>query len=141
MPQAITISFMHVVIFLRYISSYSGVFCINIIVYIFPVDPPEIIMPPENITVLPNHTCNLICLSSSFGTLTYDWSKQDGSVSQTAVKSYVHKTVINPLGNVATIVNNLAIYGAQVSDEGWYCCTATNEGGSTTECAWLEVNS
>jgi len=29
----------------------------------------------------------------------------------------------------------------QPSDEGWYCCVATNECGDVEECAWLEVDS
>ena len=40
-----------------------------------------------------------------------------------------------------TSVYSLAVHNVQLSDEGWYCCVATNEGGSRTDCAWLEVNS
>ena len=70
--------------------------------------------------------------------LTYHWNKHDGNLSQTAVKSYIHKNFLN---RTATLVYDLAVHNVAVSDEGWYCCTATNEGGTTTECAWLEVNS
>ena len=73
--------------------------------------------------------------------LTYDWSKHDGNLPQTAVKSYIHEAFLNSLGGTATLVYNLGLHNVTVSDEGWYCCTATNEGGTTTECAWLEVNS
>ena len=73
--------------------------------------------------------------------LTYDWSRRDSILPQTAVKSYTHKTFINSHGGQITLVYNLAFNNVQLSDEGWYCCTATNEGGSTTKCSWLEVNS
>ena len=107
----------------------------------FPADQPEIIIPPENITILPNHTCYLNCLAFSSGTLTYDWNKRDSILPQTAVKSYTYETFKNSHGGKLTLVYNLAFSNVQISDEGWYCCTATNEGGSTTKCAWLEVNS
>ena len=99
------------------------------------------IISPENITVLPNHSFDLNCLALSAGVLSYDWSRHDGSLPQTAVKSYIHKTFLNSQGRAATVVYNLAFDNVQISDEGCYCCTATNEGGSTKKCAWLEVNS
>ena len=106
------------------------------------VPQPEIIIPPENITVLPNHSFNLTCLAVNLGLLLkYDWNKHDGNLSQTAVKSYVHYVVFSQLGKETTAVYNLAVYNVQPSDEGWYCCVATNEAGNTTDCAWLEVNS
>ena len=54
-------------------------------------------MPPENITVLPNHSFNFNCLALSSGVLTYDWSKRDGNLPQTAVKLYIHETFLKPL--------------------------------------------
>ena len=91
--------------------------------------------------MLLNHSFNLNCLALSSGVLTYNWSKQDGSLPPAAEKSYIHETFLNSLGDPPTIVYNLAVHNVTVSDEGWYCCTATNEGGTTTGCAWLEVNS
>lgn len=99
------------------------------------------IIPPENITVLPNQKVNLNCLAFSLGTLFYDWSKYNGTLPQTAIKSYINGKFFSLLGGRATVVYNLALLNVQTSDEGWYCCTATNEGGSIKECAWLEVNS
>ena len=107
----------------------------------FPVRRPEIISPLENVTVFPNQDFDLSCLASSSGVLTYDWSKRDGNLPHTAVKSYIHKIFYNSLGGETTLVYNLAVQNVQPSDEGWYCYVATNEAGSTTECAWLEVNS
>ena len=102
---------------------------------------PEIIIPPENVTVFPNRTFTMNCLASSFGLLKYDWSKCDGILPQTAVQACVHNILFDPLSEQATSVYNLAVYNVQPSDEGWYCCVATNEAGSKVECAWLEVNS
>ena len=81
------------------------------------------------------------CLALSFGLLKYDWSKRDGVLPQTAVKSCNHSIIFNPHNKETTDVYSLTMYNVQVSDEGWYCCIATNEAGSTMDCAWLEVNS
>ena len=109
------------------------------LIYIGPV--PEIIIHPENVTVAPNGNFTMNCLAMSFGLLKYDWSKRHGVLPQTAIKSCFHDILFNPLGEETTNVYNLAVYNVQPSDEGWYCCVATNEAGSTVDCAWLEVNS
>ena len=98
------------------------------------------IISPENVTVLPNHTFTMNCLALSFGLLKYDWSKRDGILPQTA-QLCIHNILFNPLSEQTTDVYNLAVQNVQLSDEGWYCCVATNEAGSTVNCAWLEVNS
>ena len=102
---------------------------------------PEIIMSPENVTVLPNHSFTMSCLASSFGLLQYDWSKRGGILPQTVIKSFIHDILFNPLTEKLTNLYNLAVHNVQLSDEGWYCCVATNDAGSTEDCAWLEVNS
>ena len=81
------------------------------------------------------------CLALSFGLITYDWNRRDGILPQTAVKSYTENILFNPPGEGITDVYSLTINDVQPSDEGWYCCVATNEGGSTMPCAWLEVSS
>ena len=81
------------------------------------------------------------CLALSFGLLKYDWSKHDGVIPQTAVKSYTHNIMFNPLGEEMIDVYSLTMHNVQASDKGWYCCVATNKAGSTMECAWLAVNS
>ena len=99
------------------------------------------IMSFENITVLPNQSIHLSCLAMSSGVLTYDWSKHDGYIPQNATQCCVRKLFINSFGGEVTLVYDLVIHSVQISDEGWYCCTAANEAGNTTECQWLEVNS
>jgi len=111
------------------------------LIVLFSVRRPEIIIPLENVTVLPNQDFELNCLALSSGVLMYDWIKHDGNLPQTAVKSYIHKLFFNSLSGETTLFYNLAVQNVQPSDEGWYCCVVTNEAGSTTECAWLEVNS
>ena len=98
-------------------------------------------MSPKNVTVRPNHSFTMNCLALSFGLLTYDWSKHDGILPQTAVQSCVPNILFDLLSGKSTSVYNLAVYNVQLSDEGWYCCNATNEAGSTVDCAWLKVNS
>ena len=81
------------------------------------------------------------CLALSFGLLKYEWSKRNEVLPETAVHSYIHSNPFDPRREETTSIYNLAVYNVQPSDEGWYCCAATNEAGSTKNCAWLEVNS
>ena len=99
------------------------------------------IISPKNVTVRPNNSFTMNCLALSFGLLKYNWYKHYRSLPQTAVKSYSHNIAFNRLGGQRADVYNLAVHNVQVSDEGWYCCVATNLEGSRTDCAWLEVNS
>ena len=109
--------------------------------FLFLVPIPEMIISPRNVTVLPNNSFTMNCLALSFGALHYDWNKCDGLLPQTAVKSHNHNFLLNALSKQTTSAYNLAVSNVQPSDEGWYCCVATNQGGSRTDCAWLEVNS
>ena len=45
------------------------------LMYVGPV--PEIIIHPENVTVVPNDNFTMNCLAMSFGLLKYDWSKRN----------------------------------------------------------------
>ena len=83
------------------------------------------VISPKNVTVLPNHSFTMNCLTLSFGLLKYNWSKRYGILPQTAVQSYIHNILFDPLSEQATSVYNLAVYDVQPSDEGWYCCVAT----------------
>ena len=112
-----------------------------ILQFLFSVPRPEIIISPKNVTALPNDSFTMTCLASSFGLLKYDWSKRNGVLSQAAVKSCTHNILFNPPGYETTDVSSLTVQHVQPSDEGYYCCVATNEGGSISNCSWLEVNS
>ena len=120
------------------LATYIHINCTLIKKFLFLVPTPEMIISPRNVTVLPSHSFTMNCLALSFGVLQYDWSKRNGIIPQTAMKSYTHNFLLN---EQTTSAYNLAVDNVQPSDEGWYCCVATNEGGSRTDCAWLEVNS
>ena len=105
----------------------------------FVVPCPVFIKLYQNITVLVNQAANLHCLALSYGTLTYEWMKKTNDLSTAATKSYVNKTFLYFDQTVLTY--QLTIPNVQSSDEGWYCCMATNECGTTKRCIWLEVNS
>ena len=103
---------------------------------LFIVPCPEIIVPPQDTTAMLGQTINFSCLAWSFGLLTYDWKIPNG-VNQSTVKPYIHKNIYGG----TTSVRSLQISNIQPSDEGEYCCVATNEcaSGSVSECAWLTV--
>ena len=121
-------------LFVLYITEYF--YCYN-----HTVPCPEMIRAPRNITVLPGKTANFYCLALSFGGLLYRWKKMDNtSLPESAVKAYIRWQFSYYHGHIAS-VNHLAIMDITQSDEGWYCCVATNECGHVKQCAWLEVNS
>ena len=101
---------------------------------------PEIIHLPENITILPQSTADFYCLASSQSGLIYDWEVLERSLPYSASVTY-DEWQFSTLGRYFTTVSHLAVSNALPSDEGWYCCLATNERGTVKECAWLEVNS
>ena len=89
---------------------------------------PEIIDAPLNSTVLPGEMANFDCLAYSHGSLKYKWTEK------TSNKMFKPNTIQG--NNVSYTIDT-----TQPSDEGWYCCVATNECGDVEECAWLEVDS
>ena len=107
------------------------------ITYAYVVPCPEIIKPYKNITVLVNQAATLHCLASSCGTLTYDWMKNTSNLSASAIKSYITRSIL--YFNQIVLTYQLTIPNVQLSDEGWYCCLATNECGTTEKCVWLEI--
>jgi len=77
------------------------------------------------------------CLALSYGRLGYDWRRKDKStLSYRATSTFQIVEILHQ----SMLVNSLMITKVQLSDEGWYCCVATNECGSTEHCAWLNVN-
>ena len=105
------------------------------------VNYPEIVRLPENTTVLPGSTASFYCLASSQSGLIYDWKVLNKpSLPPSASISY-EKWQFSSLGGQITMINHLAISSVQPSDEGWYCCLATNERGTVEECGWLEIDS
>jgi len=93
-----------------------------------------------NITVLPGQVVHYYCLASSFGLLAYDWKKYNGSIVSPILNATMNYDHVNILGGT-TAVHKLTIFNVSPSDEGEYCCIATNEFGSVMKCAWLNVYS
>ena len=69
------------------------------------------------------------CLAYSHSSLQYNWKKKYSTSLLTSLKATQDDTVYYSIDNT------------QPSDEGWYCCVATNECGSVEKCAWLEMDS
>ena len=91
---------------------------------------------PINNTVLLGQTANFYCSALSFGLLSYDWKQPNGSgIHSKAFKTCFHENILGGY----TILPSLEIPNVQSSDEGEYCCVATNECGNVIQCAWLTV--
>ena len=104
------------------------------------VPKPEILEPLENITAPLQQTANLYCLAVSHGILNYKWTRLDNKrISFESSQFYTTKKTKDFI--LKTIAYQLQIPKVKLSDEGWYCCIATNQQGKTEKCAWLEVAS
>ena len=89
------------------------------------------IIPPEPIVVRPDTIVTFLCLAWSYGGLEYEWKRNDNSVLPSTSSHSGHSNTMY----------ELRILNVQVMDEGLYCCVVSNECGSNTKCAWLEVDS
>ena len=99
------------------------------------------IIPPENVTVHPNATVTFSCLAWSYGGLLYKWKKTDSLTLPSNSRVFFQNKSFPADTSLFTTVYELKIFNAQVIDEGWYCCVASNECGDNVGCAWLEVDS
>ena len=107
----------------------------------FTVPCPEIILHPIPIKVRPDTTVTFSCVAWSYGGLVYKWQKNDSlTLPNNSAMSYESKPlVINTAIN--TTIYEITIFNVEEANEGHYCCVASNGCGSTTKCAWLEVDS
>ncbi|CAG5129711.1 unnamed protein product, partial [Candidula unifasciata] len=91
-------------------------------------DPPPVILPPQNISVLPGETAMLSCTAFSSVPYNMTWKRTNHYGSLTLdprIRTYNNDTLL---------IRNVGRH-----DEGSYTCTAHNEGGSTTEMLTLKL--
>ena len=99
------------------------------------------IIPPAPVRIRPNRTAKLSCLAWSYGGIVYKWNSNDSSTLPSNNSAFFQDQPLPANANHITTVHKLWIFNVQTRDEGLYCCEASNERGSITECAWLEVDS
>ena len=98
------------------------------------------ILKPEPIKVRPDTTVTFSCVAWSYGGLMYEWSKNDSlTLPFNSTVFYEDKPL--PANAINTTMYGITIFNIQETDEGHYCCVASNGCGSTTKCTWLEVDS
>ena len=108
---------------------------------LFIVPCPQMIIPPEPVTVRPDTTVTFSCLAWSYGGLVYRWDKNDSLTLPSNSSVFFQDKSFPADPSCFTTVYELKIVNAQVIDEGLYCCEASNDCGTNKECAWLEVDS
>ena len=99
------------------------------------------ILYPMPTKVRPDATVTFPCVAWSYSGLTYEWNKNDSlTLPNNSAVSYDNRP-LEANDTINTTVYELTLFNVQETDEGHYCCIASNGCGSTTECAWLEVDS
>ena len=97
-----------------------------------PVGPPDITVPPENLTVESGSNAEFTCAATGEGNLMFNWTTNAsvGSLPQSAEN-------INTAAMNAT--STLSLTSVDTNYRGDYICTVSNERGSDTEQATLSV--
>ena len=97
--------------------------------FLYVVPCPEILEAPVRARAIPGEVAKFDCLAYSFSSFQYTWKKKNSRIALYASKAIQDDAV------------TYSINSTQPSDEGWYCCVATNKCGDVEECAWLEMDS
>ena len=106
---------------------------------LFTVPCPELILYPKPSKVRPGKTVAFPCVAWSYGGLIYKWRKINSTLPYNSSISYKDRPL--PVNAVNTTIYEITVFNVQETDEGHYCCIASNDHGKTTKCAWLEVDS
>jgi len=98
------------------------------------VPPPELLIPPKNISVSAYSEVILSCTGRGFGNVKAVWTKPPSKVTTTAL--YATERYDDSIVSTLTIPHAVEIYS------GTYCCAVVNHvGSSDVQCADLQVNS
>ena len=84
--------------------------------------------------VLPEQTVEFTCSVLSNDTVNVEWKKKNGLLPTDSLEI----SQFNEEKNEMT--SSLKITKVKLSNEGQYCCVATNKCGSKEGCAWLQIN-
>ena len=125
--------------------------------YLDVQDPPPDIMPPFNVSVVPGQKAVLTCVAFSTVEFNLTWNRPIASSSSSAAGGSA-SVIASSSGSASAAAaaaaakswkadkriteftnGSLEIKKARKSDEGFYVCTAMNEGGATTEKVYLTV--
>ena len=103
---------------------------------------PAMVESPQNITVLPGKTVKFTCKAYGLSSFIYVWENSYGNLSSNSRKINIKpKLEFIAVAGRRVEISELTIRNIDVSDEGLYYCTATNDCGNDTTSVWLEVNS
>ena len=92
---------------------------------------------PMNMIVNNGSNVTFNCVSSSFARVSYTWLKNGGALLEDGVKFFISTDDDENNDNYTT---TLMILDVQLSDNGAYVCTATNNGGTaSSDAATLSV--
>ena len=83
--------------------------------------------------VFPEQTVEFTCSVLGNDSVNIEWKKNNDLLPSNSLET-------SQVKGKNTIIGLLKITKVKPSDEGQYCCVATNECGSREGCAWLQIN-
>lgn len=105
-----------------------------ILSFLYAAPSPELLTPPENVTVSAYSKVKLSCTGRGFGDVQVVWTRPPSKVTTTA--QYSTERFDDKIVSTLTIPHAVEIYS------GTYCCAIANHvGSSDIQCASVKVNS
>ena len=106
--------------------------------HLIPTVVPQILDPPDNLTVVEYQDATFSCLATGRPRPTITWFRlSDLTLLQPSPGNF---SIVEQEIGERERSSNLSIIGTQPSDASAYVCTAVNEPGTTAEQATLTVN-